>query len=76
MDLKGVENLKQYVSPSVEFIAFGNSRLETAGSRCDCYTERWNFTKLDWDDDPSTWPTDNCITETKAFIELADAEII
>ena len=75
VNLEGVFLLKKYESPQAVLLEFGTSRFDTASSRCDCYTERWNYTSYNLDDDPSLTPNDNCVLETKAFIEIANAEI-
>ena len=65
--------MKEYESPKAELISFGNSRFDTANSRCDCYTERWNYVSYNLDDDPDTWT--DCELETKAFVEIGNSEI-
>ena len=67
--------MKEYECPQAVLLEFGTSRFDTASSRCDCYTERWNYTSYNLDEGPSLWPEDNCYLETKAFIEIANAEI-
>ena len=67
--------MREYESPKAELIEFGNSRVDTVNSRCDCYTERWDYTSYNLDDDPSTWPDDDCHLETKAFVEIGNSEI-
>lgn len=67
--------MKEYESPQAELIEFGSSRFDTASSRCDCYTERWDYTSYNLDEDPSNWPTDGCHLETKAMSEIANSAI-
>lgn len=77
LNLEGVVTLKVYESPKAEVIKFGNNRIDTTGSRCDCYTEKWNYTKFDMVNTPiDEWPDDGCTWETKNFIEVGDATIL
>ena len=65
--------MKDYNSPTVEFIEFANTRIDTAGSRCNCYAERWNYDEYDLDDPTATG---TCKMETKDFYEIADAAVV
>ena len=65
--------MKGYESPNAEFVKFDNSRINTAGSNCNCYAERWNNAEYDIDD-PST--STGCKLESSDFGEVGDAEVI
>ena len=65
--------MKKYESPNAEFVEFDNSRINTAGSKCNCYAERWNYDEYDIDD-PSA--ATGCKLESRDFEEVADAEVI
>ena len=65
--------MKEYESPNAEFVEFDNGRINTAGSKCNCYGERWNQAEYDIDNPPEGA---TCKFETVDFSEVADAEVI
>lgn len=65
--------MDKYVSPNAEFIEFSNGRIDTAGSKCNCYAENWDFDEHDLDDPTSA---SNCKLITRDFYEVADANVL
>lgn len=57
--------MKEYASPNIEFIEFGNDKLNTTESRCDCYAERWNYEE--------DYTFTKCTLTSGDFSEVADA---
>lgn len=66
--------MKGYESPNAEFVKFDNSRINTAGSKCNCYAEKWDFEEYDLDNPPV--PGTGCKMETRDFYEIADAAVV
>ena len=65
--------MKEYESPNAEFVEFDNSRINTAGSKCNCYAERWTFEEYDLDHPEQST---GCKMESRDFYEIADAAIV
>lgn len=55
--------MKEYTKPKATLVMFGNDKLDTVSSRCDCYAERW-----DYEEDFT-----KCKLTTGDFSEVADA---
>ncbi len=57
--------MKEYVSPTVELISFGEGRISTeASNQCNCIAARWNYEEYDWD---------HCTVTTGDYSEIGDA---
>lgn len=56
--------MKEYASPTVEVISFGEERISTASSQCNCIAARWTYAEYDWD---------NCEYVTADFSEIGDS---
>ena len=56
--------MKKYAKPNAEMVKFGNEKLNTASSKCDCFAARWTYNENDWD---------NCDYVTGDFSEIGDA---
>lgn len=67
--------MKEYESPKAEFVEFGNSRINTASSICNCYAEAWNNESYDLDN-PEPGVTYTCTMVSSGFQEYADASIV
>lgn len=57
--------MKKYSTPNAELVKFGNEKLSTDGSRCDCFAARWTYAEYDFDN--------NCDYITGDFSEIGDA---
>ena len=56
--------MKEYTKPNAELVEFGDDKLNTAASRCDCFAARWTYNEYDWD---------HCELITGDFSEVGDA---
>lgn len=57
--------MKEYTKPNAELVKFGNDKLNTASSTCNCFAQRWTFAEDSDDDD--------CYFITGDFSEVGDA---
>ncbi len=56
--------MKEYTKPNATLIMFGNDKLNTETSTCNCIAIRWNYAEGDWD---------HCTVTTGDFSEVGDA---
>ena len=57
--------MKEYTKPYAELVVFGNDKLNTESSTCNCMAARWTYNQGDWDS--------GCEYITADFNEIADA---
>lgn len=55
--------MKEYTSPRIDYIEFGDDRITTTASRCDCYAEHWNYEE----------DFNKCSLTSGDYSEIADA---
>ena len=56
--------MKKYTKPNAELVRFGNEKLNTTTSKCDCIASRWTYNEYDWE---------HCEYVSADFSEIGDA---